>query len=83
VIKLEDFEIFSQRNISKARIQIVFQRRMEYHLTGSILQSFLLILIGFMTYFFAVDNFSDRIMVNLTTMLVLATINTSMSNVSI
>ena len=67
--------------MSQAEVLIVFQRRMEYHVTNIILQTFLLQLIGFMTMFFSVEGFSDRIMVTLTTLLVVATLTSSIQEV--
>ena len=54
---------------------------MEFHVTNTFLQNFVLIGVGFMSLFFDVDNFSDRIMVTLTTMLVVATITSSIQTV--
>merc|ERR1712038_661841 len=45
--------------------------------TNTFLQIVLLVFIGYLTYFFDLTNFTDRIMVVLTTMLVLATITAS------
>ncbi len=68
-------------NISNAIVDILFKRRMEYHITNTFLQTLLLVLVGFMTFFFDVDNFTDKIMVNLTTMLVIATLMSSIQSV--
>eukprot|EP00095_Tigriopus_kingsejongensis_P009466 maker-scaffold1140_size60066-snap-gene-0.4 protein:Tk09466 transcript:maker-scaffold1140_size60066-snap-gene-0.4-mRNA-1 annotation:"cys loop ligand gated ion channel subunit" len=76
-IQAEDLEITSTDNISLAVVRFVFRRRMEYHVTNTFLQTFILICIGYMSLHFDVDNFSDRIMVTLTTMLVIATITAS------
>ncbi|XP_059081996.1 gamma-aminobutyric acid receptor subunit beta-2-like [Tigriopus californicus] len=76
-ILLERLEVFSVNNISEAEVKFVFRRRMEFHVTNTFLQTFILIGIGFMSLYFDVDNFSDRIMVTLTTMLVIATITAS------
>lgn len=80
-IQLERLEIFSVDNISEAEVKFVFRRRMEFHVTNTFLQTFILIGIGFMSLYFDVDNFSDRIMVTLTTMLVIATITASIQAV--
>ena len=55
-----------------AHAKIVFSRRVEYHLITTFLQTFSLVGIGYMTLFFAEDNFSDRVMATLTTLLVVA-----------
>ena len=56
---------------------------MEFHVTNTFLQTFLLVTVGYMSFFFEVTNFTDRIMVALTTMLVIATIVTANQAVSI
>ena len=82
-IQMEAFEVSSDKNnISTAEVKIVFRRRMEYHVTNTFLQTLILVSIGFMSLFFEVDNFTDRIMVSLTTMLVVATITSSIQSVS-
>jgi hypothetical protein len=69
-------------NISYAQIDVIFKRKFEHHLTNTFLQTLLLILICFMTLFFRLDNFTDKIMVVLTTMLVIATLQASSQAVS-
>ena len=80
-IQLEDLTVESVNRISRGIVKIVFRRRMEFHVTNTFLQTFLLIGVGYMSLFFAVDNFTDRIMVALTTMLVVATIMSSIQAV--
>ena len=60
---------------------LVFQRKMEHHVFNIMFQTLMLKLIGFLTLFFSEENFTDRIMVTLTTMLVLATIMSSIQAV--
>ncbi len=74
--------MMSVKNISRAEVKIVFRRRMEYHVTNTFLQTGILMMVGYMSYYFRVDNFTDRIMVTLTTMLVIATITSSIQTVS-
>ncbi len=62
---------------SVAKIKVVFRRRMEYHLTSTFLQTLSLVGVGYMSLFFRVDNFTDRIMVSITNMVVVATITSS------
>lgn len=81
-IQLEAFETLSVDDVSSAVVKIVFRRRMEYHVTNTFLQTMILVGIGFMSYYFELDNFSDRVMVALTTMLVVATIMSSTQSVS-
>ena len=56
---------------------------MEFHVTNTFLQTLLLVVVGYMSFFFDIDNFTDRIMVSLTTMLVIATIVTANQAVSL
>ena len=71
----------SENEISRAAVKIVFRRKMEFHVTNTFLQTFILVCVGYMSLYFDVDNFTDRIMVTLTTMLVVATIMTSIQSV--
>ena len=67
-IQKETLKILSHNNISQAEVRIVFRRRMEYHVTNTFLQTSILVGVGYMSLYFDVDNFTDRIMVTLTTM---------------
>ena len=80
-IQMEDLVFQSTNNISQGVVKFVFRRNMEFHVTNTFLQTFLLVCVGYFSYYFDVDNFSDRIMVVLTTMLVVATITTSIQDV--
>ena len=68
-------------NKSYAQIDIMFKRKFEYHLSNTFLSTLLLLIISFMTFFFEVDNFTDKIMVVLTTMLVIATLQSTTQQV--
>lgn len=63
--------------------KVVFRRRMEFHVTNTFLQTFFLIWVGYLSLYFELDNFTDRIMVTLTTMLVVATVMSSISSVRV
>ena len=80
-IQLEALDLMSENEISRAAVKIVFRRKMEFHVTNTFLQTFILVCVGYMSLYFDVDNFTDRIMVTLTTMLVVATIMTSIQSV--
>ena len=64
------------------RITVILRRRMEYHVFNTFLHVTILLLIGMLSLFFHTDNFSDRIMVTLTTLLVLVTLMSSIQGVS-
>ncbi len=68
-------------NVSICRAKIVFRRRMEYHLISTFLQTFILIGVGCLTLLFAEDNFTDRVMVSVTTLLVVVTLMSSIQAV--
>ena len=59
---------------------MVFHRRVVYHLLNIFMQSLLLILTGYMSLFFHANNFSDRVMVALTVMLVMASLQSSIQD---
>ena len=79
---MEALQFRSVNNISQGIVKFVFRRRMEFHVTNTFLQTLILTFVGYFSYYFEVDNFTDRIMVVLTTMLVVATITTSIQTVS-
>ncbi len=56
---------------------------MEYHVFSTFLQTGILVLTGYITFHFAIDDFSNRIMVCLTATLVVATIVSSVQEVSL
>ena len=70
-----------ERNYSTLTVRIPFKRLMEYHVTNTFLQTLILVSVGFLSFFFRVDNFTDRIMVTLTVMLVVATIMSTIQQV--
>ena len=69
------------KHAERAKITIVMRRRMEYHLFNTFLQIAILLLIGMLSLYFDPDNFTDRIMVTLTTLLVIVTIMSSIQGV--
>ena len=81
IVKKVELQTKSVNNVSQATVKFVFQRRIEYHITGTITQTFILLIVGYLSLFFDVENFTDRIMVVLTTMLVIATISSSIQQV--
>ena len=82
-IQKEVLEIKTRKHVSIAEVKIVFRRRIEYHLYNTIAQSLILIFVGYMSYYFDLNDFSDRVMVALTTMLVIATATSSIEEVRI
>ena len=82
---LVEYEILSTKldvgitaaNRSEATVKILFRRRMEYHVANTFCQTFIMFGVGLLSLFFDVRNFTDRMMVTLTTSLVLATIAAS------
>ncbi len=80
-IQMEALEMISVNNISRAEVKIVFRRRMEFHVTNTFLQTLILILVGYMSYYFDEDDFTNRVMVTLTTMLVIVVITSAIQEV--
>ena len=72
-----------EANVSQAVATIVLKRNTAYHLANTVLQIMILLLISFMSFYFDLDNFSDRIMMTLTTMLVITTMLASIQEVSV
>merc|ERR1711902_25117 len=56
-----------------------FKRRWVYHLITVFFQSVLLLGVAYMTFYFKISNFQDRIMIAITTMMVVATIQSSIN----
>ena len=75
-------EIKVVNKVSVAEVKIVFRRRIEYHVTNTMLQTLILIFVGYMSFHFGVEDFGNRIMVSLTTMLVIATSTSRIQSVS-
>ena len=53
-----------------------------YHIVNTLLQTKLLLIVGYFTLFFEEENFTDRIMVTLTVLLVMATLMGIIQSVS-
>ncbi len=68
-------------NVSQAIVKIVFRRRMEYHVLSTFIQTAILVITGYITFFFDIDDFTNRVMVVLTALLVVATIISSVQAV--
>ncbi len=79
-ILAESIQFKPVQGMSTAIVKIVFRRRMEYHVMNTMAQTLLLGLVGFLSFFFRVDNFTDRIMVTLTVQLVVATMMSSIQD---
>ncbi len=79
----EVLEIKIMDHVSVAEVKIVFRRRMEYHLYTTLTQTLILVFVGYMSYYFDLDDFNDRIMVTLTTMLVIATTTAAIQSVTV
>ncbi len=77
-ILLESLEITkSPSNHSSAIVTVVFRRQTGFHAITTFAQSMVLILVAFVTFFFNIRNFSDRIMVNLILLLILSTLGST------
>jgi len=63
----------------KVRVMTVFKRKWSYHFWTIFLQSVFLLSVAYMTFYFKISNFQDRIMIAITTMMVVATIQSSIN----
>lgn len=70
----------SEDQHSLALVKVVFRRQGGFHVVTVFVQTMVIIIVAFVTFFFHVRNFTDRIMVNLVLLLVLATINSTVQN---
>ena len=71
----------NKSNMSVAKVELVFKREIIYHLMNTFLQTLLVVMVGYLTLFFEISNFNNRIMVTLTTILVLATMKAATTSV--
>ena len=81
-IMLQDLEIKSSvSNHSMAVVRVVFRRQTGFHGITTFAQTMVIILVAFISFFFNIRNFSDRIMVNIILLLVLSTLSSSAQSV--
>ena len=59
----------------------MLRHRTESHIHNSFVQTFIVLLVALVTFFFDLDDFSDRIMVNAVLLLAMATITSSIQEV--
>merc|ERR1719219_937416 len=61
------------------KVSLAFTRRWFYHAVSVFLQSTLLLIVAYMTFYYRIDNFEDRVMVSITCMLVIANVQSSIN----
>ena len=61
------------------KVSLILTRLWFYHAISVFLQSILLLIVAYMTFYYRVDNFQDRVMVSITCMLVIANVQTSIN----
>ncbi|XP_071533010.1 uncharacterized protein [Panulirus ornatus] len=78
---LDNEEIFvhSQNEYSAVTLRLTFSNLSMYFISSTYVPTFLLLVIGYLTFYFPIDDFSDRIMVSLTALLVEAAFFTQTS----
>lgn len=59
------------------KVSLALSRRWFYHCVSVFLQSVLLLIVAYMTFYYRIDNFQDRVMVAITCMLVVANVQSS------
>ncbi|XP_064096065.1 uncharacterized protein LOC135207965 [Macrobrachium nipponense] len=69
-LKEEHMKNQSIDEYSSVHVRLVFSNLTTYFLTSTYFPTFILLIIGYMSFFFPVDDFNDRIMVALTALLV-------------
>ena len=78
-----NFTIFRNKTIdghSVAYVEINLTRQYVYHILNIFFQSLALVFTGYMSLFFNVYNFSDRVMVALTVLLVMVSLQSSIQD---
>lgn len=64
-INMEELVVDVVNNVSTAKVKIIFSRRMEYHVTNTILQTMILVTVGAYSFFFRVGKVkSAEMMIN-------------------
>ena len=69
----------SDRTYAGMKVSLFMTRRWFYHAISVFLQSILLLIVAYMTFYYRVDNFEDRVMVSITCMLVIANVQSSIN----
>jgi len=69
----------SDSKFASVKVSLTFTRRWFYHGINVFLQSVLLLVVAYMTFYYRVDNFQDRVMVSVTCMLVIANVQSSIN----
>merc|ERR1719205_65078 len=67
------------RKYAGTKVSFFMTRRWFYHAISVFLQSVLLLIVAYMTFYYRVDNFQDRVMVSITCMLVIANVQSSIN----
>ncbi|XP_047500997.1 uncharacterized protein LOC125047016 [Penaeus chinensis] len=65
--------------MSSIQVEIEFQNQYTFYITNVIVPTLLMAIICYLTFYFQLNDFQDRIVISLTSMLVLATLFTQMS----
>ena len=69
----------SDSKYAQMKVSLSITRRWFYHGINVFLQSVLLLVVAYMTFYYRVDNFQDRVMVSITCMLVIANVQSSIN----
>ncbi|XP_045129035.1 glycine receptor subunit alpha-4-like [Portunus trituberculatus] len=78
-LKAEEAHVVILANRSAFRLRFHFKNLSSYFIPSTYVPTFLLLVIGYLTFFFPIDDFSDRIMSALTSLLVEAAFFTQVS----
>ena len=85
--KLSEYEISNLINdsvkiegYSGLTVTVEFKNMYTYYITSTYIPTILLVVISYLTFWFEIDDFNDRIMVSLTSLLVLASLFSQISS---
>jgi len=79
MLKTLNNETGDDRKYAGSKVSFFMTRRWFYHAISVFLQSVLLLIVAYMTFYYRIDNFEDRVMVSITCMLVIANVQSSIN----
>lgn len=57
-IQMWEMFIINSSSVSEVEIRIVFRRNIEYHIFGTFIQQIMLLIIGYLTFYFEINDFN-------------------------
>merc|ERR1712223_1083411 len=76
-VTIDNLSNDTSSDYGQVEVKIVFRRKWFYHLITIFIQSVLLLGLAYMTFYFRINNFQDRVMISITCMLIISTLQSS------